>query len=134
MFWGKGWKLDLALMIAYPATMSRVLFLDFGIFLLQTISLVVSYITNHSTNIPKSSLFPYDDLLLPPTTDSIEVDELEEEDFDIESGMRRRKGKGKGRAEDDNALWLDEEDDTVQTCKPTQTESFPQILSIPIGM
>jgi len=101
---------------AYPASLSRILILDFLMFLLQLTSLVVSYTTNHGTNIPKSPLFPYDDILLPPSpAETIFHAKLtDDEEPDLESGgLRRRRGPGAGRggygvAEE---IWLDDDDD-----------------------
>lgn len=85
--------------------------MDLLIYLLQITSLTVSYITNHSSNIPRSSAFPYEDLLLPSTDDLLPEEALDTAESDMESGLRWRKGKGKVSAEDEeNALWLDDED------------------------
>lgn len=88
--------------------MGRLLWLDLGLFILQTVSLVVSFITNHAGNIPSSAVFPYEDLLLPPTEMDSGIDD-DEEPLDLESRtLTRRRGKRKGDDEE-NAVWLSED-------------------------
>lgn len=99
------------LIVAYPASLRRILLLDIALFLLQTIALVVGFITNHGSNIPSSTQFPFVDLLLPPTDIDVGVGLSGEDPVDLESGtMRHRKGKrGVDEDEDDNVVWLSED-------------------------
>jgi len=97
---------------AYPASLSRILILDLLMFLLQLTSLVVSYTTNHGSHIPKSPLFAYDDVLLPPSPAEVfHAKSAGGDEADLESGgLRRRRSRagGYGVAEE---IWLDDDDD-----------------------
>ncbi|WRT69195.1 uncharacterized protein IL334_006179 [Kwoniella shivajii] len=106
---GKGLVLDfVGVNPANPASLTRILLLDLLLFVIQLIGLCVSYVT-HSTNLPVSSSFPYDDLLLPPsrTQNTVNIsstlfeDEVEEDDEgDVESsqsGLGTAIGLGIGR-------------------------------------
>jgi hypothetical protein len=95
-----------------------VILIDLLLFILQLLSLIVSYVNNHGRNLPKSSHLPYDDLLL-PNIDQMdeEGDEMEDEEADLEGGDRswaRRRRKGKGIAYeavgDEDELWLNDDD------------------------
>ena len=102
--------------LAYPASLTRVLLLDLLFYLLQLISLLVSFVTAHSGHISKSVLFPYDDLLLPPTESSTNSS-LAEVDPESQK-LRRRKGAGpayEAVEAVDGEFWLDD-DPSVQAC------------------
>ena len=94
---------------AHPASLTRVLLLDLGMFVLQTISLILSYITNHGKNLPSSGYFTHDDLLLPPEEGEVL---FESEESDLESGLlTRRKGKMTSELNaETNELWLDDDE------------------------
>lgn len=93
------------------ASVLRIILLDVVIYLLQLITLVVCYIVNYGPTVPASSIFPYDDLLLPPDTPQA----VAESDIDVETGdqfRQRRMGKGPSYqqvAGDDSDLWLDQD-------------------------
>nr|XP_031861519.1 uncharacterized protein CI109_003123 [Kwoniella shandongensis]KAA5528591.1 hypothetical protein CI109_003123 [Kwoniella shandongensis] len=129
---GKGLVLDFVGQ-ANPASLTRILLLDLALYILQLTSLCISYINNHTSNLPTSSVFPYDDLLLPPdlptpagrTPTTILDDDNDEDDGDVDledgRGPKRRRRKGKGAAYeqvdgDERELWLDDDvDDGLQS-------------------
>jgi hypothetical protein len=108
---------------AHPASLTRILLLDLGIFSIQTISLILSYITNHGKNIPSSTSFPFDDLLLPPE-DGEAV--LESEESDLESGLLlRRKGNvTSGLNSETNELWLDDDEDDYKAGQGSESDAW----------
>lgn len=71
---------------------------------------MICYVVNYSPTLPKSDIFPYDDLLLPPEAPAREVAEA---DLDIESGdqlrqRRHRKGpRYTNVASDEPSVWAD---------------------------
>lgn len=94
------------------ASLTRILFLDGLIYFLQLITLIVCYIVNYGPTLPESSVFAFEDLLLPP--DAPQPSPIS--DVDIESGdqlRQRRLGKGpryQQVAEDDSEVWLDDDE------------------------
>lgn len=77
--------------------------------------MVVCYITNYGPNLPKSDVFPYDDLLLPPLPTPTRA-HTTATDFDIETGNQfrsRRHGKGPRyhQLADAAEVWLEDEDE-----------------------
>lgn len=99
---------------ANPASLTRVLILDLAIFLLQLVTLIVCYVVNYTPTLPKTDIFPYDDLLLPPEATARAV---AESDLDVESGdhlRQRRHGKGpqyQNVATDEPGAWPEGEED-----------------------
>jgi len=118
------------LLIADPASLTQVIVLDLLLYIMQLTSLIVSYINNHAKDLPSSSVFLYEDLLLPPRDlSSASSTALDEDDLDLEGGegkQRRRKGKGTAYEPlegDANKLWLNDDDDepdssATRICKP----------------
>lgn len=87
---------------------------------MQLVTVAVCYVVNFTPTLPKSDLFPYDDLLLPPDTPP----PITEDDVDVETGdqfRQRRMGKGpryQHVATDENEVWLEEEDEEAEPgCK-----------------
>jgi hypothetical protein len=109
---------------ATPASLGRILLLDFMMWICQLVSLELIYITAHSGNIPQSTMFPYPDYLLPPTyshsareAELTAIRDQKEEDVedDVESGLKRRRKKGFESAFEEldgemDALWLNDDD------------------------
>ena len=96
--------------------------MDAGFYVLQMLSLVVSYVNHHAYSNPediKTASLPYDDLLLPDSPDP----EAEEPEQDVESGLKRRRKPILGL---DDEIWLDEPDndgEADQECKNSQSYS-----------
>ncbi|KAK8844044.1 hypothetical protein IAR55_006838 [Kwoniella newhampshirensis] len=145
---GKGLVLDFVGQ-ANPASLARILLLDLLLYILQLTSLSVSYINNHSTNIPASSALPYDDLLLPPDLPNrlMTASENDEDDGELDleggEGPKRRRRKGKGAAyeqvnAEERELWLDDDDDKLQggpspmRLGRTRISEPPLIFSLPL--
>lgn len=87
---------------ARPPTLTRILLLDLLIYLIQTTSLVVSFLNSHGSSIPSSLHFPYPDPLLPPeysyTHSESESDSdilFDEPDMIREDGDRKAKAKSR---------------------------------------
>ncbi|KLT46463.1 hypothetical protein CC85DRAFT_281568 [Cutaneotrichosporon oleaginosum] len=134
---------------ANPGSLTRVLILDLVIFLLQLVTLIVCYIVNYSPTLPKSDVFPFDDLLLPPEASTgIRT----EADLDVESGgqlRQRRHGKGpryQNLATDESGSWPEgEEEELPAISSPSRSPSrastpirrgrsgVPLVFSIPLG-
>ncbi|BEI84869.1 hypothetical protein CcaverHIS002_0502700 [Cutaneotrichosporon cavernicola] len=95
-----------------PSSLTRVLILDLAIFLLQLVTLIVCYVVNYTPTLPKTDIFLYDDLLLPPEAPARAV---AEDDLDVESGdqlRQRRHGKGpryQNVATGDTSSWPEDE-------------------------
>ncbi|WWC91080.1 uncharacterized protein L201_006021 [Kwoniella dendrophila CBS 6074] len=145
---GKGLILDFVGQ-ANPASLTRILLLDLLLFVMQLTGLCVSYV-NHSTNLPKSSSFPYDDLLLPPTTiqeESISVSttlfDEDEDDLYIEGGVTKSKrsirkrngsryqavqGDEEEEEEEERELWLNEDEGPSKKSNPTIRITEPPII------
>ncbi|TXT09061.1 hypothetical protein VHUM_02535 [Vanrija humicola] len=98
---------------ANPASLTRILLLDLAIYILQVATLVVCYITNYSSTLGKSDVFPYDDLLLPPD------EPAGSDEVDVETGdqfRQRRFGKGpryQNLSADASDVWLEDDDDAA---------------------
>lgn len=96
--------------------MSRILLLDLLIYLGQIVTLMLTFITGHANSIPHSDSFPYPDLLLPPTpTRDPKTRSNEEEEDDVESGLKQRRRRGFQSAyeeldTEESALWLNDDD------------------------
>ena len=100
--------------------MTRVLLLDLLLYGLQITSMAVSYINNHSTNLPTTPSLPFDDPLLPPEDPAVTRMVGDDEELDLESGRasRRRKGKGKDVGGDDDEIWPEEAEEGIgQACE-----------------
>jgi hypothetical protein len=78
--------------------------------------LIVCYIVNYTPTLPKTDIFPYDDLLLPPEAPATAVADA---DLDVESGdqlRQRRHGKGpryQNVATDDSSAWAEGEEEEL---------------------
>ncbi|WWC72978.1 uncharacterized protein I206_106942 [Kwoniella pini CBS 10737] len=141
---GKGLVLDFVGQ-ANPASLTRILLLDLLLFLMQLTGLCVSYV-NHSTHLPKSPAFPYDDLLLPPAEEGVAIStsifDEDEEDLDLEQGKstsksRRRKGGQRYEAvqgdEEESELWLnDDMDHTQPSANLIRIHEPPLIFTLPL--
>ena len=88
-------------------TLSKMLILDVGLYILQLTSLVISYATNH-TSLPSTPSLPYDDLLLPQREETTNLED--EHAVDIESGLQRRRRRKSATGEEDE-LWLNGDND-----------------------
>lgn len=101
---------------ANPASLTRILLLDLLIYFVQLVTVAVCYVVNFTPTLPKSDLFPYDDLLLPPDAPP----PIADDDVDVEAGeqfRQRRMGKGpryQNVTTDENEVWLEEEDEEVE--------------------
>lgn len=97
--------------------MSRILLLDLLIYLGQIVTLMLTFITGHANSIPHSDSFPYPDLLLPPTpTRHQKHRETDDEEDDVESGLKQRRKRGFQSAyeeldSEESSLWLNDDDD-----------------------
>ncbi|KAL1407598.1 histone H4-like TAF Taf6, SAGA complex subunit [Vanrija albida] len=115
---------------ANPASLTRVLLLDLAIYILQVATLVVCYITNYTSTIGKSDVFPYDDLLLPPDLPAGGASD----DVDVETGdqfRQRRFGKGpryQNLSADASDVWLDDEGDATEE-QPLRRTPRPRLSS-----
>ena len=100
------------LSVAHPASFTRIILYDIGLFLLQITSLVVSYVNQHSTSTTSPSnpqSLPYPDLLLPnsPLEDTLD------EEANLESGLSGLRRRRKPQGGDNDEIWLDDDDDDV---------------------
>lgn len=102
-------------LIAYPASLLRIILLDVLLYGLQLTSLIVAYVNSQGKNLPRSAQLPYEDLLL-PHEDVLDV--VDDDELDLESGgsswLRRRKGKGVDydvQNEEGEELWLNDDED-----------------------
>lgn len=89
---------------------------------MQLTNLILSYINNYGPTLPKSALFPFDDLLLPPAP-SVPVAEA---DLDVEAGdalRQRRHGKGPRYQTVPDESWLEDEDedDPLLRCRRSRS-------------
>ncbi|ORY33122.1 hypothetical protein BCR39DRAFT_521365 [Naematelia encephala] len=130
---GKGLMLDF-IGQSNPASLTRVLLLDLLLLVLQLTALVISFITNHGDNLPSSSHFPLDDLLLPPDDSHFTSTVLQDEaDFDLEEGKahrRRRQSRGPYEAVESNTeVWLDEDEDIPEAGPSRRSSERTKLLS-----
>lgn len=126
---GKGLMLDFVGQ-ANPASLTRVILLDLLLYILQLSALIVSYVNNHSKDLSASPAFPYKDLLLPPSDHSTVSSTATDDDVDLEAGerkRRRRKANGSYQSDEDdeNELWLNEENDYSSTSKRGASSLHP---------
>ncbi|WOO84935.1 uncharacterized protein LOC62_06G008444 [Vanrija pseudolonga] len=116
---------------ANPASLVRVLLLDLAIYILQVATLVVCYITNYSSTLGKSDVFPYDDLLLPPSQPTA----LASDDLDVETGdqfRQRRFGKGpryQNVSADATDVWLEDDSADATEEQPLRRTPRPRLSS-----
>lgn len=104
------WIVELTPEPARPASLTRVLLLDLLLYILQTTSLIISYVNSHASKLPRSASLPYDDLLLP--TDTSPEIEIDAKDVDLESGEGlKRRGRRREPEDDDGAADEEEDDD-----------------------
>ncbi|ORX39159.1 hypothetical protein BD324DRAFT_618685 [Kockovaella imperatae] len=92
---------------ARQASFTRILLMDLTLYILQLSALVVSYVNHQIHAHPdemKITALPYDDLLLP----NAQAMDLDEPEFDLESGLRKRR---KGQRDGAEEIWLDDGDD-----------------------
>ncbi|KAL7421276.1 hypothetical protein Q5752_004161 [Cryptotrichosporon argae] len=106
---GKGILLDFVGQ-AQSASLTRVLVIDLLLYILQSVSLVISYLTMQAGNIPSLAQFAgIDDLLLPPSAG-------EELVFDVESGEAMSK--------DMPSVWVDDGDEEDATARTQLLPSY----------
>lgn len=108
-----------------PASLTRILLLDLLIYFVQVVTVAVCYVVNFTPTLPKSDLFPYDDLLLPPDAPP----PLADDDVDVEAGdqfRQRRMGKGpryQNVATEENEVWLEEDDEEAEPASESSMKS-----------
>lgn len=102
--------------LAKTASMTRILLLDLIIYLGQLVTLMITFVVGHAHSIPSSESFPYPDVLLPPTPPSRQrPKEIEDDEDDVESGLKQRRRRGFQSAyeeldTEESPLWLNDDE------------------------